>query len=239
MITFVDFLMNGERQIMTSKPPKATRRQKQKKKTRSIILDAARSLFSEIGFADTTIRNIAKNAEVGFGTVFNHFPDKSSLLIATLIDDLVKTQTEAMVSFPGDGSVGDKFLYLSHQFYLYYAKNPALSRTLIKEMWFVKGEWGKILKDQADQYLLLITGIIEEGKRKGEIKAEVISGITAASFFSQYYSVLLMGLNEETVNPDDLVAILKMMIDQTIDGIGSGVGSGQGDEIEKKGLSKI
>lgn len=211
---------------MTSEPPKATRRQKQKENTRSIILDAARSLFSEIGFADTTIRKIAKNAEVGFGTIFNHFPDKSSLLIATLIDDLIKTQTEAMVSFPAVGSVCEKFLYLSHQFYLYYAKNPALSRTLIKEMWFVKGEWGRILKDQADQYLLLITEIIDEGKRNGEIKEDAISGIAAATFFSEYYSILLMGLNEETFNPDDLIAILKVMIDQTIDGIGS-KGSGK------------
>ena len=80
----------------------------------------------------------------------------------------------------------------------------------------------KIIKDQADQYLLLITEIIDEGKRNGEIKEAVISGIAAASFFSQYYSVLLMGLNEETFNPDYLVAVLKEMIDQTIDGIGSG-----------------
>jgi AcrR family transcriptional regulator len=226
MIAFIFFSINRERQIMTSDPPKATRRQKQKEKTRSIILDAARSLFSEIGFKDTTIRKIAKNAEVGFGTVFNHFPDKSSLLMATLIDDLVKTQAEAMVSFPANGSVNEKFLYLSRQFYFYYAKNPVLSRTLIKEMWFVKGEWGKIFTDQADQYLSLITEIIDEGKRKGEIKEDAISGIAAASFFSQYYSVLLMGLNGETFNPDDLVSILKMMIDQTIDGIASGVGSG-------------
>jgi len=30
-----------------------------------------------------------------------------------------------------------------------------------------------------------------------------------------------------------------MMIDQTIDGIGSGVGSEQDDEFEEKGLNKI
>ena len=220
---------------MKSELPKTGRRQKQKEETRSIILDAARSLFSEIGFADTTIRKIAKKAEVGFGTVFNHFPDKSSLLIAALIDDLVKTQADAMVSFPSDVSVRDKFLYLSKQFFLYYAKNPDLSRTLIKEMWFVKGEWGEIFKDQADQYLLLITEIIDEGKKKGEIKEDVISSIAAASFFSQYYSVLLMGLNEEVFKPDDLVVILKMMIDQIVDGIGSGMGDEQDNEIEGKG----
>ena len=207
--------------MIKSEALKPTRRQKQKEETRSIILDAARSLFTEIGFTDTTIRKIAKKAGVGFGTIFNHFPDKSSLLIATLIDDLVKTQEDAMVSFPSDASITEKFVYLSRQFYLYYEKNPALSRVLIKEMWFVKGEWGKILKDQANQYLLFITEIINEGKKKGEIKKDVISSIVAASFFSQYYSVLLMGLNEELFKPDELTAVLKMMIDQIIDGIGT------------------
>ena len=48
-----------------------------------------------------------------------------------------------------------------------------------------------------------------------------------------------MGLNEEIFNPDDLVAILKMMIDQTIYGVGSGAGSEQDDEIEEEGLNKI
>ncbi|MCK5312901.1 MAG: TetR/AcrR family transcriptional regulator [Desulfobacteraceae bacterium] len=200
---------------------KATRRQKQKEETRSIILDTARSLFSEIGFTDTTIRKIAEKAGVGFGTVFNHFPDKSSLLIAALLDDLAKTQSDAMDSFPSDSSACKKFLYLSKQFYLYYAKNPDLSRTLIKEMWFVKGEWGKILKEQADQYLLLITEIINQGKANGEIKEDVVSEIAAASFFSHYFSVLLLGLNDEAFKPDELVILLEMLIDQTMIGIGT------------------
>ena len=201
--------------------PKTTRRQKQKEETRLIILDTARSLFSEIGFADTTIRKIATKAEVGFGTVFNHFPDKSSLLIAALLDDLAKTQSDAMDSFPSDSSACEKFLYLSKQFYLYYAKKPDLSRTLIKEMWFIKGDWGKILKEQADQYLLLITAIIDQGKKKGEIKEDVISDIAAASFFSHYFSVLLLGLNSEVFKPDELIIILDMLIDQTMTGIGT------------------
>lgn len=206
---------------MNSELLKTTRRQKQKEETRSIILDTARALFSEIGFAETTIRKIAKKAEVGFGTVFNHFPDKSSLLIAALLDDLAETQRNAMNSFPSDSSACEKFLYLSKQFYLYYAKNPDLSRTLIKEMWFVKGEWGKILKEQADQYLLLITEIIDKGKENGEIKEDVISDIVAASFFSHYFSVLLLGLNNEVFKPDELVVILEMLISQTMTGIGT------------------
>ena len=205
---------------MNTESPKGTRRQKQKEETRGIILDIARSYFSEVGFNKTTIRKIAQKAEIGFGTVFNYFPDKSSLLIASLLDDLVKVQKDAMDSFPSDVTICEKFLYLSNLFYQYYAKNPDLSRTLIKEMWFVKGEWGDALKEQADQYVLLISRILDDGKKTGEIKEDVNSDIAAASFFSHYYSVLLLGLNGEEFKPDDLVLTLKMMLDQTMDGIG-------------------
>lgn len=204
---------------MKSELPKGTRRQKQKEETRGIILDSARYLFSEVGFKKATIREIAKHAEVGFGTVFNHFPDKSSLLIAALLDDLAKTQKDALKTFPLGGSVCEKFLYLSKQFYLYYWKNKELSRTLLKEMWFVKGKWGESLKEHMNRYLAFIEEIIDKGKQKGEIKENANSGIVAASFFSNYYSVLLMGLDSETLKPDDLVLILKMMIDQTMDGV--------------------
>lgn len=206
---------------MTKPAAKGTRRQKQKEETRGIILDAARSLFSELGFTKTTIRKIAREAGVGFGTVFNHFPDKSSLLMAALLNDLKETQEVAMATFPLDAPVCEQFLYLSKQFYNYYAKNTNLSRTLIKEMWFVRGEWGDAFKEQSDQYLSLLTNIFEEGKKRGEIKKDVVSYIAAGSFFSHYYSVLLMGLSGEEFKPDDLIFILTMMIDHTMKGIGA------------------
>jgi AcrR family transcriptional regulator len=204
---------------MKSESPKGTRRQRHKEETRNIILESARSLFSEVGFKKTTIRKIAKRAEVGFGTVFNHFPDKSSLLIAALLDDLAKTQNDAMQNFPPNASACEKFIHLSKQFFIYYWKDIGLSRTLVKEMWFYRGKWGEILKKDMNRYMALIEEIIDTGKQKGEIKQDVDSSIAAASFFSMYYSVLLLGLDSETLKPDDLVLILQMMIEQTMRGI--------------------
>ena len=86
-------------------------------------------------------------------------------------------------------------------------------------MWFVKGEWGKILKEQADQYLLLITEMIDQGKENGEIRKDVISDLASGSFFAHYLSVLLFGLNNEEFKPDELIVILELLINQTMDGI--------------------
>lgn len=120
------------------------RRSLQKEETRNIILESARILFNELGFDKTSTRAIAKYACVGTGTVFSHFPDKLSLLIAALLDDLASTHEEALKTLPENTHVCDKFLHFANYFYSYYLKRPGLSRTLLKEMIFAKGEWGKM-----------------------------------------------------------------------------------------------
>ena len=50
---------------------KKTHRQRQKEDTKDLILNAAYKLFAERGYADTTMRLLAKEAGVGLGTILN------------------------------------------------------------------------------------------------------------------------------------------------------------------------
>ena len=50
-----------------------------KARTRNRIVDAARKLFSEKGFDQTTTRDIAAEAAIAAGTLFNYFPSKEAL----------------------------------------------------------------------------------------------------------------------------------------------------------------
>ncbi len=160
-----------------------SRRHVQKEETRRIILESSRALFNEQGFDKTSTRAIANHAGVSVGTVFSHFPDKSSLLIAVLLDDLTSTQTNAMKSMPKDVNVRDRFIHLARSFYIYYSKRPDLSRTLLKELWFVKGEWGNKLMTQAFEFVLLVSDMLEQAKRRKEIRPEVDTLLCAKAFF--------------------------------------------------------
>lgn len=66
------------------------RPQKRTQETRKRILSAARHLFDAQGFDETSVDEIAVKAEVAKGTVFAHFTDKTSLLIAVKIEQLDK-----------------------------------------------------------------------------------------------------------------------------------------------------
>ena len=53
-------------------------------KTRAAILDAARGEFVAAGYAKTTIRSVARAAEVDPALVYHYFGDKAQLFAATL-----------------------------------------------------------------------------------------------------------------------------------------------------------
>jgi AcrR family transcriptional regulator len=45
-------------------------------RTRETILDAARQLFIQQGYHGTSMRQIASQAGIALGSLYNHFPNK-------------------------------------------------------------------------------------------------------------------------------------------------------------------
>ena len=60
----------------------ATRKQKEKEDKRALILDAARKIFLEKGYAQASIRNIAEEIEHSPGTIYLYFRDKDDIFHA-------------------------------------------------------------------------------------------------------------------------------------------------------------
>ncbi len=68
-------MMTNERDVMTN------RRELNKINSRRRILKASRKLFSENGYEETMMEDIAQEAEVSKATIYNYFDNKESLLI--------------------------------------------------------------------------------------------------------------------------------------------------------------
>lgn len=79
----------------------ATRREAMKLATRQRVLDAARDLFTEQGYAATTIREIAVRAEVSTGSVFTTFESKEEIL-STIITERQAELTRAITTARGE-----------------------------------------------------------------------------------------------------------------------------------------
>lgn len=67
--------------------------QEEKEMTKRRILDCAKKLFSEKGIKNSSIREIAKLANVGASTVYGYYPSKVEMFLeATLPDQAIKFQ---------------------------------------------------------------------------------------------------------------------------------------------------
>jgi AcrR family transcriptional regulator len=77
-----------------------------KAETRRRILAAAREIFLRDGFAETNLNDVARNAEVGKGTLYRHFENKADLYVAMLTEkperffDTVREQVDHGASVP-------------------------------------------------------------------------------------------------------------------------------------------
>ncbi len=62
--------------------------------TRERIIEAARTLFGEKGFDQTTTRDIASAAKIAAGTLFNYFPTKEAVATTIVADALEQGQSD-------------------------------------------------------------------------------------------------------------------------------------------------
>lgn len=88
------------------KSEKANRHQRRVSDTRQRLLDAARNVFAEKGLSLTTIDHITERADVGKGTFYYHFKNKTGV-INVLMDQVlgelsssIKRQCEGITDLP-------------------------------------------------------------------------------------------------------------------------------------------
>ena len=141
-------------------------REKNKIEKLQRIREAARELFVKKGFDETTTREIAVRAGVGIGTVFTYAENKRDLLFLVANDDLDEVTRKAEASVSDDASCLENFLTVFRQHYKFFAKQPSLSRFLLREMTFYNsGRQANRFQKTRERNIQLIGNIVEEGGR--------------------------------------------------------------------------
>lgn len=103
---------------------------------KSQILDAATTVFAQKGYHPTTIRDIAKEAGISDGTIYNYFKNKPALILA-IFDRMQETILQAR---PPQAAMGDvdfrTFIrgFLAHPLRALEQDEYALFRVIISEM---------------------------------------------------------------------------------------------------------
>jgi len=123
-------------------------RDEQKQATREKVLEAARDLFNETGYEETTIRAIAERAGVSVGSVFTTFASKAEVLSHVMDKRLGELYAEfdRVVPFLR-GSTADRLCSIFAIHYEFETRNERL--------------------------IQMLREVLEEGIERGDVRADL------------------------------------------------------------------
>ncbi len=108
-------------------------RERRKAEKFAAITKAARELFTTHGFAATPMREVARLADVGFGTVSAYAMDKAGLAAMLFVEDLERLEP-LFTTVKSDVLLIDQIVcYFSYSF-RFWASSPELSRIVLPRL---------------------------------------------------------------------------------------------------------
>lgn len=147
-------------------------RERNKLDKRQRIRAAAAELFARLGYGAATLRQIAKRAHVGLGTLFNYAEDKRDLVFLIFNDELDALTRAALAAAGPEEPLIDQLMEVFGCHYRRLAENHALSRILLQELTFYST--GK----QAERFQEIRTRLIdglEELVRRAQADGRVLA----------------------------------------------------------------
>lgn len=142
-----------------------TRNEKPGPKTRDRIADASLRLFVSQGIAETTTRDIAKEAGIAEGTIYRHFESKEALAAEIFMETFMPL-SRALVLLEGDsGPVLDRIERTVEHFYRLFDEDPT---RWVYVMTYQTGRQSKLPVGTPTPYTLM-QKMMKEGTASGEL----------------------------------------------------------------------
>lgn len=135
------------------------------------ILKAAQQVFSQKGFHQAQMDEIAKRAKVAKGTLYYNFSSKSELFATTVTKGMEEIVEKVEEELNSDLPFTDHFKQLIRVNISLYLKYSDLSKIVFNEL--SSGIDTPVLKDIEEvrnRYINFITDLLQHGQEKGYIK---------------------------------------------------------------------
>jgi TetR/AcrR family fatty acid metabolism transcriptional regulator len=147
------------------------------------IIQAAIRVFAENGYHNAQVSKIAREANVADGTIYLYFDNKADLLISVFretMGNFVQKVKETISQYP---NASDQLKALIHAQFESLARDINLALVTQVELRQANADIrmgiGPILKE----YLDVIDGIVELGKRQGIFREDVITHVARKMIF--------------------------------------------------------
>ena len=167
------------------------RRQRRSAEIRERLFRAALTLFTQKGFAETTVEDITNAADVGKGTFFNHFPSKDHILLAFGEMQLAKLEAAIENARLQNAPMPELLHSLGTRMTQEPTRNPAIIRILL-QAYLSTTPVRAAMMDLQKRAHALHTQIVELGQARGEIRDDIPAAEIAHVFRQTIFGTLLL-----------------------------------------------
>ena len=188
-------------------------REIKKKKTRRAIMDAAIKLFSEKGFENTSVDELAKTAGVGKSTIYGYFHTKNEIFLAFCEDEIDFAFKELAQKRDADAPLKEQLLTLFMGQFRYVTKNYDFGRILSREMVFPKELTIEKSNDLSERYLSALGEILTRAISRKELRDDL------ELLYALYVIVLSAWYERRFQNEQEIEQALQKLLTQAMEGL--------------------
>jgi AcrR family transcriptional regulator len=197
-------------------------REQHKLEKRQRIRAAVRELFSKHGYETATLRQIAKRAHVALGTLFNYAQDKRDLVFLIFNEELAVVTDEALKAAQTQERLLEQLIGMCRPHFVFFAKKPALSRILLKDMTFYsEGKQAAEFHRIRGRLLLGIEEVVRSAQQDRQIRSDENATLIARHIFFVFVGALRWWIASRRPDPREGLADLKRLFELQINGLRS------------------
>ena len=182
-------------------------RDKQKAHKKNQIVEAAARMFAENGYSGAVVADIAIQANIGKGTVYEYFKSKEDLFFAVFEWFQKKTEKAATVGISSlGGSASDRLRVLNNSLMGLWDEIKDVF-VLVMEFWAassstaMRQRFKGAFKNLYDDYRKIISALIQEGIKSGEFRIDVKPESVAAALVGTWDALFLQAWFDESFDP--------------------------------------
>jgi AcrR family transcriptional regulator len=197
-------------------------RERRKLETRERIRAAAAELFTRKGYGAATMRDIARRAHVGLGTLFNYAEDKRDLVFLIFNEELNAVTDVALAAPRAEQPLVDQLLAVFRVHYRWLGAKPALARILLQELTFYSsGKQASTFHGIRKRLIDGIEQLILDSQKEKKLRTDEKAGVIARYIFFVYSASLRWWIAAPQPDPHKGIAELKRILKLQFEGLGA------------------
>ena len=192
-------------------------REAKKENKRERLLNAAIELFSKKGFDQTSIGDITAHAGVAKGTFYSFFEKKGDVLLYFVDREIVTCRNHIQNTISTKKNIFDQLEQVIFTYLKYIFRNKEFSRVLAKERF---DNIGTRRNKNELQLMKALAQLIDQAKKRNEIKSTVDSQCMADMIFAIYTTYVIYWLNGFIKTKRECVRRIREVIHLIFEGVG-------------------